>query len=133
MTSLRAVLALVGVACVGGTTTDGLVCPRGGPDVLPVSEEALPTCADVAERYDLLVSTFRSCTSDAQCQVLNGQCGTSLGGCYEAVNLCLDQSVLSELGALNDVHTEGCVGAVCRCAAPPGVTCSAAGVCELSE
>lgn len=127
-------LALLGVACSDAFTTDTdmpstLVCPGGGLDVAEVSEATLPTCADVEQRYADLVSGFRACTVDADCQVVAGHCAVGIGGCHEVVSTCLDGAVLDEVSALWQVHSEGCMGGVCDCDVPPAIAC-VRGVCE---
>ena len=50
------------------------------------------SCATVAAGYQALTQANTACTVAADCQVLNGHCGISLGGCYYVVNQQLTQA-----------------------------------------
>ena len=96
--------------------TPNLICDSG------------PTCDELERTYRASVSDASACRVDADCQVLNGQCGVGVGGCYEAANMTLSQSDLDMIGRQ---YGEQCMGPVCSCPPPPsGAVCNA-GICEL--
>ena len=75
----------------------------------------------IEEDYAVLVATT-ACALATDCQILNGQCGVSLGGCYEVTNTTVTQGDLTDLGAA--YADAGCKTAVCDCAPPPdGALC----------
>ncbi|MCB9759697.1 MAG: hypothetical protein H6739_07630 [Alphaproteobacteria bacterium] len=131
-----AILLLLLTACSGdddtasddSTSADdsscpALQCPEGGVLAAEISESALPTCSEVETRYADVVAAASSCACDEDCQRLYGACDVGLGGCYEAVNTCIDQSLIGELGTLYDSHSQRCVDAVCDCEEPQDVAC----------
>lgn len=90
----------------------------------------MTTCEEVESLYSYYVENAgASCTTDSDCQVLNGQCSYSLGGCYEAVNLNVTQEVLSSLGW--QYGQLGCTSAVCDCAPPPSQAVCNEGFCQI--
>ncbi|MCB9759698.1 MAG: hypothetical protein H6739_07635 [Alphaproteobacteria bacterium] len=100
-----------------------VACPGGGVLAAENSEATLPTCADVEARYADVRAAGAPCCGDEDCHILNGACDYGLGGCYEAVNVCVDQALINELGQLYAGHSEGCTGGVCDCMEPPSVAC----------
>lgn len=90
-----------------------------------ISEQTLPTCSDVEQRYADVVSAGLACTCDDDCRVLVGQCSVGLGGCYEAGGTCAEQGLLDQLAGLYRSHSEGCTGAACDCGEAPPVRCVA--------
>jgi hypothetical protein len=98
--------------------------PVAGPD-----PATLTTCADVQAAYGRLVAN-RSCTGDADCQVLGGHCSSGLGGCAEAVNRSVTREQLHALARRwNDL---GCLAGACRCMESGAPICQG-GVCEEAE
>ena len=92
--------------------------------------DPLDVCDAIEEAYsDLTAQT--ACEVDADCQVLMGQCGQSLGGCDEIVNRDVTQDQLSELG--RRYSDEGCSLSVCDCAEPPEAALCQAGRCVAQE
>ena len=104
-------------------------CTEDGP--LCTTEACPPdSCDDIADSYNDLVQDARACDSDDACQLLYGQCGVGIGGCYEAVNMSVSQDDLNALGA---AWSEGeCFGPVCDCAEPPAVAC-VEGLCAFTD
>ncbi len=79
------------------------------------------TCQTVEADYEKVISDNISCKSDADCQMLYGQCWIGLGGCYEFANQDLSQAVLD--GLAKKFQELGCSGPVCKCAPPPAPAC----------
>jgi len=79
------------------------------------------TCEEIQQTYADLVADNSSCEVTDDCQVLWGQCGQGLGGCYEAVNGNVTQEELSALGS--QFAEQGCTQWVCDCTPPPEVEC----------
>ena len=80
-----------------------------------------PSCATIEADYAMMVESASSCSKDADCQVLVGQCWTGLGGCWEYVNQTLSQPDLDGLG--QKYQDAGCAGAVCKCAPAAAAAC----------
>lgn len=106
--------------------------PPAGDAASPGDGAAAQTCGDVVKAFEALVSdpAHKSCGGEKDCQVLAGPCGKGLGGCHYALNLSVSSEALSALG--DRYEQLGCTGAVCRCMAPPPVTCQR-GVCALVQ
>jgi hypothetical protein len=88
------------------------------------------TCEGIEAEYARLIISNRSCAGPQDCQVLDGQCGVGLGGCYEAVNMSVSQDELGQMGRRYNVI--GCTEAVCDCAPPPSPDCQQ-GVCVFGR
>lgn len=85
------------------------------------------SCEDLEKEYAALVSAHQACQADHECQFLFGFCGVGVGGCYEIVNLTLQQE---DLEAIADLFNDGeCTQWVCDCAPPPQSVFCEAGVC----
>lgn len=78
------------------------------------------TCPQLEADYAALV-TPPACSGPEDCQVLNGQCGVGLGGCYELSNGAVTQAELDALGAAYSAAS--CTSAVCDCAEAAPVDC----------
>lgn len=98
----------------------------------PVGDEvrSLVACGDVAEAYRGLMAKNRSCTRDADCQVIEGACAIGLGGCWYAVNRSVGYDDADRLATR--YRELACGGPVCRCAAPPERAVCDEGVCTAS-
>jgi hypothetical protein len=97
----------------------------------PVDEQPPLQCEEVEAAYNALLQDNRGCRADDECQILYGQCGVGLGGCYEAVNQHISQEDLNELASQHDPVE--CESAVCDCAPLEyGVAC-VAGQCALTD
>ena len=62
-----------------------------------------------------------SCSGEADCQTVTGQCALGIGGCYHAVNHTVAQEAVTALGARFEALS--CTGPVCRCTRPPAAHC----------
>ncbi len=93
-------------------TEEGVACTE---------RECPDSCEEIESNYARTVEAARFCETARDCQVLNGQCGVGLGGCYEFVNQSLSQDDLNALG--RQFQETECVGPICRCTPPPEVTC----------
>ena len=101
---------------------DGPAMNGDGPGAETDLSQAPMSCAEIRAAYDDLVSEKnRTCGVPEDCQLLGGQCGVGLGGCYHAVNKTVSQEQIDLLGTR--FHDSGCFGAVCRCPGPPAVEC----------
>ncbi|MEO1267005.1 MAG: hypothetical protein AAFX99_02840, partial [Myxococcota bacterium] len=58
-------------------------CTEDGPACTLLG--CVDTCEEIELNYTALVSGAKDCASDDACQLLFGQCGVGIGGCYEAV------------------------------------------------
>ena len=105
----------------GGCTGAVCRCTPPPPSRCDAGACVLTSCEDIGDAYAALVNEATSCREDGDCQVLNGQCGVGLGGCYEVVNRSLSQGDLSGLGRL--FSSADCTQAVCDCAPPPQALC----------
>ena len=93
------------------------VCIPIGPGISICSSQ-LSNCDEIRDLYEYLVRDLgRTCTGEGECQLLWGQCGVGLGGCYHPVNQLVRQEMLSALG--ERFWMSGCTDAVCDCAQPP--------------
>jgi len=121
-------------ACVGESPS-ALACPGGGVWAMEISEAPLPTCADVQAPYDELLNASRFCEIDADCQLIDEHCDVGLGGCYSAVNLCLDQQFVDEVSVLWQEHSGDCPhnAGVCDCARPDATPICDDGQCVVPE
>jgi hypothetical protein len=128
---VAAAATLCAVASLAACSRNAEPQPAAGNEVStaesPQADPArLSTCEEVEAAYGALVS-HRTCSADADCQLLGGSCGVGLGGCTEPVNATVTQA---QLGALSDRWSElHCTGGACRCMQPGTATCQA-GVCE---
>lgn len=86
-------------------------------------------CEELDNDYAVLVAN-KACAQDSDCQILDGQCGVGIGGCYEIVNQSVQQGQLDALGA---DFEQNCVGPVCTCEAPPAAAACEAGICVAVE
>jgi len=90
-----------GIACTGA------VCPNA--------------CDELEADYAAAIETNAACSANADCQILSGQCGIGLGGCYVSANDGLTQETLNALG--QQFGAAGCTNGVCDCAPPPPPGC----------
>ncbi len=94
------------------------VCVDGGPVAGTGCVQGMGTCEGVQAAYQWLISgDDKTCEDDTDCHMLNGQCGSGLGGCYEAVTLDVTDAMLVALG--KKYGALGCISAVCDCGPPP--------------
>ena len=100
-----------------------------GPDVGGGSD-AGGACMMVTDQYNIIVAN-NSCSLPSDCQIVSGQCGVGLGGCYHAVNNDVVESDLVQLGQV--YSTLGCTTAVCACAPPPTAAACVDSVCILPD
>ena len=107
----------------------GALCVNGGDAGLGCTNGVL-SCENVEAMYAGAVS-HQSCNAPEDCQILAGQCGGGLGGCWEVTNTGVTQAQLEALAA--QFATLGCISAVCKCAAPPAAATCSDGVCVAVE
>lgn len=102
-------------------------CVDAGPVGLSCAS-GFATCADVEAAYGYLTGdASRACAVDGDCQIVWGQCGVGLGGCWHAVNQAVRAAELQALGA--QYSALFCTEAVCDCAPPPEAARCEAGLC----
>lgn len=111
-------------------TPDTPAPPEPGPGSGPAAPTVPTSCAGIEAEYERLVSRS-ACESDADCQIVIGQCAHGLGGCSHAVSASVDQGVLDALG---QAYREArCGGGACRCRPPPASAQCVAGACQAER
>ena len=102
---------------------DGCNACTCGPEGIACTAMWCPpgTCDEIQQTYADLVGDNAGCEKAEDCQILWGQCGQGLGGCYEAVNGNVTQEQLTALG--QEFAEMGCTQWVCDCSPPPEVEC----------
>jgi hypothetical protein len=110
-------------------TTDA--CVDAGPYGLACGA-GFETCADIEAAYAFLTGDdHRTCTADADCAIVDGQCGNGLGGCWHAVHVAVRAEALRALGS--QYAAIFCTQAVCDCAPPPAAARCDQGLCVAIE
>ena len=107
-----------GGAGTGGAGAGGGGAGRGGAGAGGGTAGAggAPSCQAIEAAYAARVAQT-SCSQASDCQILGGQCGVGLGGCYEIVNRSV---TAGELQSLAQQYTASrCTSGVCDCAPPP--------------
>lgn len=112
---------LASTAC-RGTTDGGDGSDTDDTDPVEDTEDTVVTdvCEVIEAEYAELVEP-PSCDEPTDCELLYGQCGVGLGGCYELGDGTTTQAELDALG--QDYADAGCTGAVCDCPEAPAVDC----------
>jgi hypothetical protein len=91
-------------------------------------KEHAATCDSIKAAYAKLVGPeSRTCTADADCHVLFGQCSVGLGGCWEVVNGSVQTEDLAALG--KQYAQSGCTQGVCDCPGSPEMAVCKGGSC----
>jgi hypothetical protein len=117
-----------GTETTEGTDSEGTSATDGSGDTDATDgTDPETTCGGIQAQYDLYAAVT-ACSQPSDCQVLNGQCWTGLGGCYMVVNNSINQSELDVLGQA--WNAEGCGGGACKCAVAADVDC-VSNVCQF--
>ena len=85
-------------------------------------------CEEISDKYSQTVENAKECTSNNQCQKLNGSCAVSYGRCHEAVNLSLSQRDLDCI--MENYENNSCVEMDCDCIDQGDVACIS-GICKF--
>ena len=114
-------LAILIVSTVSPETVGGVV-----PDTPNLICDVEVVCNQLEDAYLEAVTGASACREDSDCQILNGQCGSGVGGCYEFVNMTLTQEDLDAIGRRFGAQ---CNGPVCDCPPPPNNIACNDGIC----
>ena len=87
------------------------------------------TCSEIEEAYQQLhFGGFADCSFDSDCEIVWGDCGAGLGGCYYSVNGLYDEEGVGSL--VDSWNNQGCMEWVCDCPPEPSAFCEN-GACAM--
>jgi hypothetical protein len=92
---------------------------------------ACDVCSDATAQYSFLVDAPQTCAADDECHVLNGHCGSGIGGCFHITNGDVTQADLDAIAG--DFTSADCTMWVCDCMAPPSGARCVDGLCVATE